>query len=498
MDMDVIVSQLDLTMSLITLLVFLLSYLLLYRRDRGYALPPGPPVFPFIGTAYVKPTMRGLIQIRERYGDATTVYLGPMRGVVLNSYAMVKEATVTQASVFSDRGNHASFCISAINPRFKGVINSDYHDTLRHNRNHSLTILRNLGVGRSCMEDKILEEAQDLCQHFAEQNSRPFDPWNDITCSVLNVIFHVCLNKRLQRTDPDLKQVLKYTDDVIKAGNHQPFIDAFNSLRFVPPLSITYSKLLVGDKGMADYMWNCAETLINQFELGKDTNFIDCWLNDSRDKDTQEPSFDEENLKYILRDFLLAGSETTTTSIKWTLLFLANRPQLQEKIYDQINSVIGSSRQVRLSDREDLPLVEALIWEIQRYNTIVPVGLPHFCTNGAKLGKYDIPPQTFVVTNLHAIHMNPDVFDNPREFIPERFIDRHGKFCKHSHVIPFGIGKRSCLGELLARQELFLFTTSLLQRFRFLPPEGVRSLDERGILGFTYGPKVFKLRAVPR
>ena len=219
---------------------------------------------------------------------------------------------------------------------------------------------------------------------------------------------------------------------------------------------------------------------------------------DTGQSSAHAPAFDEENLQYILRDFLLAGSETTTTSIKWTLLFVANRPELQDRVHAEISHVVGSGRQVRLSDRESLPLLEALIWEIQRYNTIVPLGLPHFSKVHSTIGKYDVPPRTFIAANLYAIHMNADVFEKPHDFRPERFIDARGRFVKHAHVIPFGIGKRSCLGELLARQELFLFTATLLQRFRFLPARGVTSLDERGVLGFTYGPKKFSIRAIPR
>ena len=94
--------------------------------------------------------------------------------------------------------------------------------------------------------------------------------------------------------------------------------------------------------------------------------------------------------------------------------------------------------------------------------------------------------------------MDEDIFDQPREFRPERFLDTHGQFVKHPSMIPFGIGKRNCLGEILARQELFLFTAVLIQNFKFVLPDGVDKIDEEGIEHFVYSPKPFRIRALSR
>ena len=490
------------TAVLVGVIVFLIFYLIFYKRDKRFNLPPGPPVLPYIGTAYVfDVSMASLVLAKRRYGDATTMYFGPLRGVMLNTYELVREACVTKAADFSDRGNDLSFCIRKINPDMRGIINSDLHESLRHNRAATLAILRSLGVGRATMEERILEEARDLCKQLTSSQAQPLEPWHLLTCAVLNVLLHIMFNKRLNTTDERLAEIVRTTDDVIKCSYHQAYIDAFPYLRYVPPFSRTYAKLVEGDARMREIMWQYAQQVLDDFDEEDESTFIDYWTKQQQQRGTNgsDDVSDKDNLRYILRDFLIAGSETTTTSLRWTLLFLANRPELQERVHAQIASVVGLERQVRLADREALPLVEAFMWEIQRYNTIVPAALPHFTRRGAKLGAYDIPPCTIVVANLHAIHMNPEVFPKPRDFNPERFIDAStGKFVRHPHVIPFNIGKRSCLGELLARQELFLFTSALIQHFRFLPPEGVKRIDERGIVGFTHSPKSFKIRAVPR
>ena len=97
------------------------------------------------------------------------------------------------------------------------------------------------------------------------------------------------------------------------------------------------------------------------------------------------------------------------------------------------------------------------------------------------------------------VHMDLKTWDDPEVFRPERFINEQGEFVKHSHLIPFSLGKRQCLGEVLARQELFLFTATLLQKFRFECADDVSGrIDDEGVLGFTYAPKPFSVKAILR
>ena len=98
-----------------------------------------------------------------------------------------------------------------------------------------------------------------------------------------------------------------------------------------------------------------------------------------------------------------------------------------------------------LNDREDLPYTEAVIHEISRYTAIVCLSIPHWITEDMKTadGKYHFPKDTMVFPNLYHVMNNPEVFENPRDFNPERFIDSKGRFVKHEHNILFGIGNFS-------------------------------------------------------
>ena len=194
---------------------------------------------------------------------------------------------------------------------------------------------------------------------------------------------------------------------------------------------------------------------------------------------------------------LLAGTETTATSLKWSIIILANNPDIQAKLHAELHRVLEPDQVIRLKDKERLPYLEAFIWEVQRFKTIGPLALPHSTQTATKLCGYDIPADSFIFANLTGIHMDETVFEHPTEFRPERFLDSEGRFQKHPNVIPFGIGKRSCLGEILARHELFLFTAVLTQRFKFVLPEGISRISEEGVLNFVYCPERFKIRAIP-
>ena len=105
---------------------------------------------------------------------------------------------------------------------------------------------------------------------------------------------------------------------------------------------------------------------------------------------------------------------------------------------------------------------EAVLQEVQRLGNIVPGSLLHTNSREAKIGDYVLPPGTSISSNMEAILMDPNVFSDPYTFNPDRFMDENECFIPHPNVVPFGVGKRRCLGEVLAKTELFIFFTGLI------------------------------------
>ena len=164
------------------------------------------------------------------------------------------------------------------------------------------------------------------------------------------------------------------------------------------------------------------------------------------------------------------------------------------RVQEELDAVVGRSRMPSLDDQPHLPYTEATLCEILRRSTVVPLGTFHATSRNTTLGGYTIPEGTTVIPLLYACHMDPRLWEDPENFDPRRFIDSEGGVKKPKQFIPFGTGRRMCLGNVLARSELFLFFTSILHVFDLAQPEGEPLPSMEGELSTTYTPKRFKVR----
>lgn len=172
-------------------------------------------------------------------------------------------------------------------------------------------------------------------------------------------------------------------------------------------------------------------------------------------------------------------------------------PEIQEKVQAEIDRVIGQSHQPTMADRPDLPYTDAVIHETQRMGNIVPLGFPKMASKDTTLAGYFIPKGTAVITILSSVLFDKNEWETPDIFNPEHFLDSEGQFRRRDAFLPFSAGKRVCIGEHLARMELFLMFTCLLQHFTFSPVPGEMPSIE-GVMGFTHSPEEFRMLAVPR
>eukprot|EP00064_Thunnus_orientalis_P000221 superscaffoldBa00000009_g221 len=174
---------------------------------------------------------------------------------------------------------------------------------------------------------------------------------------------------------------------------------------------------------------------------------------------------------------------------------LSGSPSIQ--VQGELSRVVGN-RQIRVEDRKNLPYTNAVIHETQRMASILPMSLPHTTSKDVNFQGYFIRKGTTVYPLLASVLWDESEWESPHTFNPAHFLDKDGKFVKRDAFMPFSAGRRVCLGESLARMELFLFFTSLLQRFRFTPPPGVKEDDLvlTPVVGFTLNPSPHKLCAV--
>jgi len=193
-----------------------------------------------------------------------------------------------------------------------------------------------------------------------------------------------------------------------------------------------------------------------------------------------------------------AGIETGSTTLSWALLYMATWPEIQEKVQKELDDVIGRERMPSYADKSRLPYTEAVVLEIHRYASIVALSIPHSPKFDTKLFGFNIPKGTTVLENIWAVHHDPKLWGDPEIFRPERFLNANGQVQKPEYLIPFSVGSRFCLGEPLARMEIFIFFSSLLHTFTFSRVTGLQPPKLEPITRATLLPPPFKLKVTQR
>lgn len=466
------------------------------RRNAYYNLPPGPRPLPIIGNLHIldiKKPYQTLHQLSKKYGPVYTVQLGQEKVIVICGYEAVKEALVNHAEEFSGRPKVQLF--EEIT-RGHGVIFAN-DDNWKVMRRFTLSTLRDFGMGKEGIESKISEESHFLVKKFRSYKGEPFDNTMTMNGAVANIIVSILLSNRFDYEDPTLLKLLKMINENIHLIG-SPMSVLYNAYPSVMRWCLSIQKTVA--RNLQEIHAFIQETFTNQrkeLDVNDQRNLIDSFLvKQQEEKPNPELYFTNENLTVLVTDLFAAGMETTSTTLRWGLLLMMKYPEIQRKVQSEIEKVIGSA-EPQARHRKEMPYTDAVIHEIQRFGNIVPNNLPHATTQDVTFRGYLLPKGIQVIPLLTSVLYDKDHFVKADEFYPEHFLDSSGNFVRKEAFMPFSAGKRSCAGENLAKMELFLFFTRLLQNFTFQAPPGA-TLDLTSAVGLTAGPLPHKICAIPR
>ncbi|CAH1798005.1 unnamed protein product [Owenia fusiformis] len=491
-----------LMITIIGVLLFLGWWYVLLKPKSG--LPPGLPRLPILGSLPLldaNDLLGSFLHLKKRFGDVFTVYMANRPVIYLNSYESIKEVLVQKGENFMQRP-YFYLLTEALRDEGKDSFASSSgseHKTIRHFTRKVL--IRQFGMGTRNFQDKIIDELQVMFAEMDKNEGKPFDTLDLLGMSMSNMMNIVLYGKRMEYTDTlflELRQRLEQTCIDIVDGQ---IINIFPWARHMPWKKHIIDNMAMRKVRQKEIMEQTLQRHAAGYEDVRDS-FMQAWLDKMNEKTSSDPEsvFNKVQMRLVMNDLFSGGTETSKGVMYITLAYMLRYPQLQAKIQASIDEHIGETQVPTIEDRKKIVLAEATILEVLRCHPALPLAMPHTNLHDDTINGYQIPAGTMVMPNIHAAHHDEKHWKDPFDFNPERFIDVDGQIdkVKSAFVIPFSMGKRVCPGEALAKMELFLTFTSLLQRYTFTVPPGEKLPSLKMNLGFTLSIPRYKLCATRR
>uniref|UniRef100_A0A8C6MY22 Cytochrome P450 n=1 Tax=Mus spicilegus TaxID=10103 RepID=A0A8C6MY22_MUSSI len=466
--------------SVLLLLAVLLSLFLLLVRGHAKIhghLPPGPRPLPLLGNLLQMDRgglLKCFIHLQEKHGDVFTVHLGPRPVVVLCGTQTIREALVDHAEAFSGRGTIAA---AQLVMQDYGIFfaSGQRWKTLRR---FSLATMKEFGMGKRSVEERIKEEAQCLVEELKKYQGVPLDPTFLFQCITANIICSIVFGERFDYTDDQFLHLLNLMYKIfslLSSFSGQMFELFSGFLKYFPGV---HRQIVKKQQELLDYIAHSVEKHKATLDPSAPRDYIDTYLlRMEKEKSNHNTEFHHQNLMMSVLSLFFAGTETASATLHYGVLLMLKYPHVTEKVQKEIDQVIGSHRLPTLDDRTKMPYTDAVIHEIQRFSDLVPIGLPHKVIKDTLFRGYLLPKNTEVYPVLSSALHDPQYFEQPDKFNPEHFLDANGALKKCEAFLPFSAGKRICLGESIARNELFIFFTTILQNFSVASPVAPKDID---------------------
>ncbi|XP_042870721.1 cytochrome P450 2L1-like isoform X2 [Penaeus japonicus] len=463
-----------LTEALLGVLLLVLLFAFVNRRPEN--LPPGLWGLPIIGKlpSDEESLYDQVERLKKKFGNIVSWRMGSRIFIFFCDYKTIKAAFAKPE--FADRPDLYSLTVFNRFTETGIIISSGL--IWQNNRRFTLRHLRDLGMGKTRLEEAIQHEAVCLVEDFARHTGRPGPlPWS-INVAVLNVIWQMVAGKRFEVNDFEIQKLSK-----LSSSSFEDFqaIKWFDFMPWLVPLVPHFLKKWTGVLKVTDKVQVISQHMAKHVKEHQATldpenprDYIDAYLLEMEArKDDPQSTMSIEDLLCCLSDLFNAGSETTSSTLRWALLYLAKYPEVQAKVQREIDSVVPRDVLPSILQKNSMPYLEAATLEVHRVASFLRNGVHHACSKETQFEGYTIPKGAVLLGHQEGCHMDPAYWEKPYEFHPEHFLDDQGKvLSKKEGFLPFGLGRRQCLGESLARMEIFVLLSALLQNFTFSAPEG--------------------------
>ncbi|ODM92573.1 Farnesoate epoxidase [Orchesella cincta] len=529
---------LSIPQAVLAILTLLLVFLCFKKTKRDPRYPPGPISLPLLGNVLqlVRDPLGVLQKWAAKYGPVFSFKMGLQETIVVSDPKLVKE-------LFSDikSTGRASNPVTHYFGDGYGIINNDGR-VWESQRRYTLRKLRDAGVFKSSIEGFIMEEAATLTNFFQQNVGKPISGIKLYNGPVVNALWRTISGESIDWAASEkpaiLKRVCHMVEYVFQINMH---LTSFNLslivfafklcvnrtadsglffasfLRHIAPGFFGWTNWVNSVDSFYELIDKAVEKHLENFDPNNPRDFIDNYLVEMQNSKDSTSNMDtggnalilknqlknavlfyvfilplEKNLRAIVGDLFLAGAETVPP-LSFATLYLIHNSDAQRKAQQEIDRVVGS-RPISLSDKPLLPYTEAVLMETLRLSSITPLGVPHQMLADTVFHGFFLPKGATVLASQYGIHHDPKIWGNDvNEFRPERFLSvDKTHVVRHDALIPFSVGRRSCLGEGFAKDVIFLFVASILQKFNIKLDPTSPMVDIEPLFGVAIEPKPFK------
>ncbi|XP_070003725.1 geraniol 8-hydroxylase-like [Nicotiana sylvestris] len=445
-----------------------------YLSSKSRKLPPGPTGLPIIGSLLKlgsKPN-QSLAELATIHGPLMTLKLGSVTTIVASSADIAKEILHKHDKTFSARIVPVAVAAQPNPEATLAWVNGD-HLWKKKRRFLSTQMFTNQRL--DSLQELRHQKAAQLVSHIRQQSQSgaAVDIGRVAFATTLNLISNTVFS--IDMVDPEFKTAHEFKElvwtimedaGVPNLSDYFPVLKRFDLQGVKRRIEPAYLRL-------HEIFNEVIEKRLQARAKGvlKNGDFLDVLLDQFEEADVT--GFGKE-IKPLMVDLFIAGSDTSAITTEWAMAELLRKPQVLNKVREEILQQIGTERPVKESDIDKLPYLQAVVKEAMRLHPAVSLLLPHKAQNDIEVLGYTVPKNTQVLVNAWAIGRDPKSWEKPLEFMPERFIKSSVDYKgRDFEFIPFGAGRRICPGLPLAIRMVNLMLASIIQPFSWKLPDGM-------------------------
>ncbi|XP_031250453.1 premnaspirodiene oxygenase-like [Pistacia vera] len=463
------------------LLTFLLFILMVLKIGKTFKnnnetsnLPPGPPKLPLIGNLHQlvgSLPHRRLRDLAKKYGPFMHLQLGEISAVIVSSPGFAKEVMKTHDIIFASRPYNRAASIMSYG--YTDVIFSPYGDYWRQLR--KICTLELLSTKQVQSFRSVREKAIAKLIDWIASKSGSVINLSDKICELTYAVTSRAAFGKVREADQEL--FISAVKDIAKALGGFNIADLFPSVKLLDSISRT-NRYLQKRHEESDRV---IENIINERKKSEksdgDKHLVDVLLKLQEQNDLQFP-LTKENIKAVIFDMFAAGIETSSTVLEWTISELIKNPRVMERAQAEVREVFNGTEKVDETGIIEMKFLKLVIKESMRLHPAVPLLIPRVCREKCEINEFNVPADTKVIVNAWAIGRDPEYWNEPESFNPERFIDSSIDYKgTNFEYLPFGAGRRMCPGASFGLANVELPLALLLYHFDWKLSDGMKNED---------------------